>query len=295
MLRPSIQKPQVLCSNDPILAYGFLNLIALFEKLTVDLYDWLSTGGSPNSSTSTDQASTASTASSIQASLCAAPIASLQGIMEIQQVDILVTQQWLQTMMWRVSLAASPSSKDGNLPFHLPVVIGRAVMGIISAASQAAVDAHGIGMEQKLYDLGTSIAKVSSTSAVKPRPQSQPRLQAQTQTQTSANEDTLWSILKTLARIRGSQSHLLPRLLEHCTPVLRLDGALTISDYLPVLGADSRVGRVGCVGVDVSPTTDLSSDNNTSSSSLVRHKSGQDPAREDPVRGACNGWAGYSC
>lgn len=141
MLRPSIQKPQVLCSNDPILAYGFLNLISLFEKLTVDLYDWLSTGGSPDNGM--DQASTAS---SIQASLCNSPVASLHGIMEIQQVDILVTQQWLQTMMWRVSLAACPSSKDGNLPFHLPVAIGRAVMGIISAASQAAVDAHGIGM-----------------------------------------------------------------------------------------------------------------------------------------------------
>lgn len=57
MLRPSIQKPQVLCSNDPILAYGFLNLISLFEKLTVDLYDWLSTGGSPDNGM--DQASTA--------------------------------------------------------------------------------------------------------------------------------------------------------------------------------------------------------------------------------------------
>lgn len=48
--------------------------------------------------------------------------------------------------MWRVSLAAGRASRDENLPFHLPVVIGKAVMGIISAASQAAVDAHGIGM-----------------------------------------------------------------------------------------------------------------------------------------------------
>ncbi|CAG8877047.1 unnamed protein product [Penicillium nalgiovense] len=45
MLRSSIHKPQVLCSEDPILAYGFINLINIFENLTPSLYDWMSAGG----------------------------------------------------------------------------------------------------------------------------------------------------------------------------------------------------------------------------------------------------------
>lgn len=174
MLRSSIHKPQVLCSDDPILAYGFLNLINLFEKLSANLYDWISAGGCDEH----DSFRVPPAASSIQSSLCNAPIASLQGVLEIQQVDILITQQWLQAMMWKLSMGhaharatQSGRSDGGNdiLPFHLPIVVGKAVMGVIGAASQGAVDAHGIGMVSPLpapcdssphffnvwYDIGT--------------------------------------------------------------------------------------------------------------------------------------------
>lgn len=140
MLRNSIQKPQVLCSSDPILAYGFLNLINVFEKLAVSLYDWVSAGGG-------DSYLEMPPTTSIQSSLCE-PI-SVDGVLEIQQVDILITQQWLQAMMWKLSMghATQAGSQNGPvLPFHLPVLVGKAVMNVIGAASQGAVDAHGIGM-----------------------------------------------------------------------------------------------------------------------------------------------------
>ena len=154
MLRSSIHKPQVLCSDDPILAYGFLNLINLFEKLTVNLYDWISAGGCDEH----DSFQVPPAASSIQSSLCNSPIASLQGVLEIQQVDILITQQWLQAMMWKLSKGRAHATQSGssgnggddNLPLHLPIVVGKAVMGVIGAASQGAVDAHGIGMVSPL-------------------------------------------------------------------------------------------------------------------------------------------------
>jgi hypothetical protein len=140
MLRSSIHKPQVLCSEDPILAYGFINLIGIFEKLTPNLYDWVSAGGGEGL---LERPPT----SAIQSSLCK-PI-SLDGVMEIQQVDILITQQWLQAMMWKLSMnhATQPGARDESvLPFHLPVLVGKAVMSVIGSASQGAVDAHGIGM-----------------------------------------------------------------------------------------------------------------------------------------------------
>lgn len=138
MLRSSIHKPQVLYSDDPILAFGFTNLINVFEKLTANLYDWVSAGGGDGLVEST---------SAIQSSLCK-PI-SLDGVLEIQQVDIFITQQWLQAMMWKLSIshATQPGSRDDVvLPFHLPVLVGKAVMRVIGTASQGAVDAHGIGM-----------------------------------------------------------------------------------------------------------------------------------------------------
>lgn len=148
MLRNSIHKPQVLCSDDPILAYGFINLIGVFESLSVNLYDWVSAGGSVSGGgNNRDGSSEMPPTSAIQATL-SKPI-SLEGVSEIQKVDILITQQWLQAMMWKLSMtrASQPGSRNETvLPFHLPVLVGKAVMSVIAEASQGAVDAHGIGM-----------------------------------------------------------------------------------------------------------------------------------------------------
>ncbi|KAJ5168958.1 uncharacterized protein N7482_004552 [Penicillium canariense] len=221
MLRSSIHKPQVLCSEDPILAYGFINLIGIFEKLTASLYDWVSAGGGDGL---LDRPPT----SAIQSSLCK-PI-TLDGVLEIQQVDILITQQWLQAMMWKLSMshATQPGARDeGVLPFHLPVLVGKAVMGVIGSASQGAVDAHGIGMEQKLFDMGSSVADVTRSLGSK----SVHRLAEWT----IDPRELLWGILHTLSQIRGSPSYLFPALLERCKAVLGLDCTITIGNFLPAL------------------------------------------------------------
>ncbi|KAL4937205.1 hypothetical protein BDV06DRAFT_78298 [Aspergillus oleicola] len=225
MLRNSIHKPQVLCSDDPILAYGFINLINVFESLSVNLYDWISAGGR-------DGPSDMPPTSAIQASL-SKPI-SLEGVSEIQKVDILITQQWLQAMMWKLSMAraSQPGSRNETvLPFHLPVLVGKAVLSVIAEASQGAVDAHGIGMEQKLFDLGVSVADVSrslSTKAANNLAES-----------TVDPRELLWGILSTLSRIRGSQSYLFPSLVERCKGMLGFDSSLSLGDFLPPLPAST--------------------------------------------------------
>ncbi|KAJ5155222.1 hypothetical protein N7492_008025 [Penicillium capsulatum] len=216
----SIHKPQVLCSDDPILAYGFINLISIFEKLTPNLYDWVSAGGG-------DGLLEKPPTSAIQSSVCK-PI-SLDGVMEIQQVDILITQQWLQAMMWKLSIshATQPGSRDDAvLPFHLPVLVGKAVMSVIGAASRGAVDAHGIGM--KLFDMGSSVADVTRSLGSK----SVHRL-----AESSIDpRELLWGILRTLSQIRGSPSYLFPSLLEQCKSILGLDCTINIGNFLPTLG-----------------------------------------------------------
>ncbi|KAL2835121.1 fungal-specific transcription factor domain-containing protein [Aspergillus cavernicola] len=225
MLRNSIHKPQVLCSDDPILAYGFINLIEVFENLSVNLYDWVSAGGR-------DGSSEMPPTSAIQASL-SKPI-SLEGVSEIQKVDILITQQWLQTMMWKLSMtrASQPGSRtETALPFHLPVLVGKSVMSIVADASQGAVDAHGIGMEQKLYDLGSSVADVSRSLS--------PKAANSLAESTVDPRELLWGILSTLSRIRGSQSYLFPSLLERCKGMLGVECSLSMSNFLPPLPASS--------------------------------------------------------
>ncbi|KAJ5471553.1 hypothetical protein N7530_008910 [Penicillium desertorum] len=223
ILRNSIHKPQVLCSGDPILAYGFINLINIFEKLTPNLYDWVSAGGG-------DSTLERPPTSAIQSSLCKA--ISLEWVFEIQKVDILITQQWLQAMMWKLSMchATQDGLRDGKvLPFYLPVMVGKAVMSVVGAASKDAVDAHGIGMEQKLFDMGISVADVIRSLG----PEAVYRLAEST---IDPNE-LLLGILRTLSQIRGSPSYLFPKLLERCKSVLGLECSITTGNFLPTLGA----------------------------------------------------------
>lgn len=113
-------------------------------------------------------------------------------------------------------------------------------MDVISSVSQGALDAHGIGMvrsphplsfllqnhtltnplhwntqEQKLFDLGTSIADVACSLRL-----------AATQRLTLTIIDPrelLWGMLNALSKSRGSQSYLFPELLERSRSILGLD------------------------------------------------------------------------
>lgn len=49
--------------------------------------------------------------------------------------------------------------------------------------------------------------------------------------------ELLWGILHKLSQIRGSPSYLFPELLERCKTVLGFDCTITISNFLPTLGA----------------------------------------------------------
>ncbi|PGH33181.1 hypothetical protein GX50_04023 [[Emmonsia] crescens] len=208
MLRNSIRKPEVVNGDDPILAYGFMNLINLFEKLTPDLYDWITFG-------QRDEIS-GQTLANITLCDLSSPI-SLEGVLETQQVDILITQQWLRTAMWRLpqgSLQKSPAIQDIRSP-HVPIKAGKSAMGVLCTASQAAVDSHGIGMEQKLFDLGTCVGYATRRM--------RPAIATHVAESIIDGKELLWGILMTLSRIRGSQSHLFPILLEQTGDILGVE------------------------------------------------------------------------
>ncbi|EGC41089.1 transcription activator [Histoplasma capsulatum var. duboisii H88] len=234
VLRNSIRKPEIFSGDDPILAYGFLNLINLFEKLTPDLYDWIIFGQGDELS---GQALVNLTLRNLSY-----PI-SLEGVLETQQVDILVTQQWLRTAMWRLPtqlpLDKSPPIQDIILP-HVPIKAGKLAMEVVCAASQAAIDSHGIGMltvpnfqEQKLFDFGTSVADATRRM--------QPALATRIAASITDTRELLWGILISLSRIRGSQSHLFPILIEQSGDILGFESP-TPSRTLPFSLSDEKRG-----------------------------------------------------
>ncbi|ODH35400.1 hypothetical protein ACO22_02923 [Paracoccidioides brasiliensis] len=145
MLRNSIRKPEVFNEDDPILAYGFLNLINLFEKLSPDLYDWIVSG-------QVDEASGQALANLIFRDL-SSPM-SLEGVLETQQIDILVTQQWLRAAMWKLperEMFQKSFGSQGTLPSDLSIAARRSMMEVLEVASEAAIDSEGIGTVHSFY------------------------------------------------------------------------------------------------------------------------------------------------
>lgn len=136
LLHGNIRKPSIFTSAAPALLYGFVNLISVFEKLTPEFYNW-------NASDSGDSINTYALSEIYQS--IASPLPPLIEIPEIQQVDLVVTQQWLQIRLWQTAI--DHASKCGEvLPLQAPAAAGRAVMGFLATVSHESTDAHGIGI-----------------------------------------------------------------------------------------------------------------------------------------------------
>ncbi|KFY47890.1 hypothetical protein V495_01761 [Pseudogymnoascus sp. VKM F-4514 (FW-929)] len=214
MLRPSIQKPSVFGSDNPKLAYGFLNLILLFENIPSRFYDWISDGAlqSPSEKSMVNEISNNLTAF--------VPLSS--DFFETQEIDIFVTRDWLQTMLWRHSTRNSTDYARASLlntPAYSPILTGKSILRLIASASQSSMDAHGIGMEQKLYDVGSSLVEVSSAREQRVHP---------AQSLTDDTRELIWGFLMALSNSRGTRSHLLPALLQRSQDILGWNSTLSL-------------------------------------------------------------------
>ena len=68
---------------------------------------------------------------------------------ESQAADIRVTQQWLRTIVWQMSIAnghLSSNSMDPAMTFKYPIDIARDLIRDISVLSSSALEVHGIGL-----------------------------------------------------------------------------------------------------------------------------------------------------
>ncbi|KAL9574105.1 hypothetical protein ACKAV7_001881 [Fusarium commune] len=197
MLRSTVNKPQIVDSNCPVVMHDFINHIRLFESLPYSLYEWQPEGDDQRF----DDLKLVHT---INDKLCS--VQPDQSIIESQRFDTLITQQWLRISMWRIAFGQNPSSASGFgllLPPSLPMDAGKIIMSALGSVGTKSKDCHGIGMEQKLFDVGVSLADTAQLpgwtySALENGPR-----------------DLLSVVIHALSAVRGAQSHLLPNLLKH--------------------------------------------------------------------------------
>ncbi|RGP62965.1 hypothetical protein FSPOR_8949 [Fusarium sporotrichioides] len=204
MLRSTVNKPQIVDSNCPVVMHDFINHISLFESLPYSLYEW-------QPENDDRRFEDLKLVHNINEKLC--KVKPEQSIIESQRFDTLITQQWLRVSMWRIAFGQNPSSASGFgllLPPALPMDAGKIIMSALGSVGTKSKDCHGIGMEQKLFDVGISLADTAQLSGWT------------CNSLENGPRDLLSVVISALSTVRGSQSHLLPNLLRHSESLFSL-------------------------------------------------------------------------
>ncbi|TKA61429.1 hypothetical protein B0A55_11994, partial [Friedmanniomyces simplex] len=209
MLLAAVAKPALTFHDDPGPIDGFLGIISIFESIPASLYNWLCT---PHMEMPQD-------AVSVPICFWSLSDASLfpVGANETQLVNNSVTQQWLRSYLWHIALKYQlPDTvfMADSLPLEAPLSAAKSVMSTIASVSQRSMEVHGIGMERKLFDLGTYILDYAAA---------RPNVLDRHVAICSSAKEMLWGLLYSLSKLRGAQSFLLPDLLGRAKDFLTLD------------------------------------------------------------------------
>ncbi|KAK3111103.1 hypothetical protein LTR53_013985 [Teratosphaeriaceae sp. CCFEE 6253] len=84
---------------------------------------------------------------------------------ESQAVDLRCSQQWLRMMVWQLSMNhgfLSSAAPNNAMSFTFPIEVSRDLVTSAGQFSQQAMEVHGIGLIEKLFDVACTLADVMS-------------------------------------------------------------------------------------------------------------------------------------
>ncbi|ROW03956.1 hypothetical protein VSDG_00961 [Cytospora chrysosperma] len=76
----------------------------------------------------------------------------------IQKADLLITQQWLRLIVWQASFRQSLLSWTApheGMHFAFPLAIARSTASVLQSLPSSAVEVHGMGIFEKIFEIGT--------------------------------------------------------------------------------------------------------------------------------------------
>ncbi|KAK4160540.1 putative fungal-specific transcription factor [Cladorrhinum sp. PSN259] len=80
---------------------------------------------------------------------------------DVQKADICITRQWMQILIWRAMLGSGYWDSDaGNLASGVtgPIHIARELLDELSRLPSTALEAHGPGIEFKIFEVASAVA-----------------------------------------------------------------------------------------------------------------------------------------
>ncbi|KAF2867219.1 hypothetical protein BDV95DRAFT_631340 [Massariosphaeria phaeospora] len=82
---------------------------------------------------------------------------------EPQAVELRVTQQWLRMMVWQLCVSqglVSSVAADPAMTFKYPLEISRDMLAMMQQFPQQAIEVHGVGLIEKLFDIACCLIDV---------------------------------------------------------------------------------------------------------------------------------------
>ncbi len=85
-----------------------------------------------------------------------------------QQADLLLSRAWLKLVVWQLCVSKTllcSSGPEESLSFQFPFSVARSVVQTAKLLPLSALEANGVGILEKIFDVGCSLADVLSLSA----------------------------------------------------------------------------------------------------------------------------------
>ncbi|VUC29011.1 unnamed protein product [Clonostachys rosea] len=164
-LRPTIDLPRVFDSECPKLIFGFVTLAKVFSAIDEGFMTaWVDQTGQDDNN---GPLGPSQLMSKMLDHSCITGTVSPSEIDEVQRLDIIVTQEWLRVLTCQLnvrrwsthSLGTMCRATYGNLSQYVEQS-SRNLLHTITAANRECLEAHGIGMEQKISDVATCLCDV---------------------------------------------------------------------------------------------------------------------------------------
>ncbi|KAH0362914.1 hypothetical protein KCU65_g7719, partial [Aureobasidium melanogenum] len=124
---------------------------------------------------------------------------------ELQKADLSVTQQWLRLMFWKLAInkvVMTASSTDDIRSVFFPISLAKDLLSNISTMSIDTLEAHGPGMELKIFEVTNSVADIITLNPT----------QSQHSSLQLGPQAVLVHLTNIIGRFRGGNKTLLPLL-----------------------------------------------------------------------------------
>jgi hypothetical protein len=82
---------------------------------------------------------------------------------DIQNADILITQQWLRLIVWQSSMRQgllSSTAEDESMTFRYPLKIAHSLLDVISSLPTKSIEVHGMCIFEKIFEIGNTMLDV---------------------------------------------------------------------------------------------------------------------------------------